>query len=72
MRVSQRRQAADARAEATRSGLARLLETSQQAEESSKLASKWIDDEHFSTVIPSAPKITSGKVVARSNAVTVS
>jgi hypothetical protein len=36
------------------------------------LASKWINDEHFSTVIPSAPKITSGKVVARSNGVTVS
>jgi hypothetical protein len=34
--------------------------------------SKGINDEHFSTVIPSAPKITNGKVVARSNGVTVS
>jgi hypothetical protein len=33
---------------------------------------KWIADEHFSTVIPSDPKITSGKVVARSDGVTVS
>jgi hypothetical protein len=49
-----------------------LFETSNQAEESGKLVSKWINDEHFSTVIPSAPKITSGKVVARSNVVTVS
>jgi hypothetical protein len=49
-----------------------LFETSNQAEESGKLVSKWINDEHFSTVIPSAPKITSGKVVARSNGVTVS
>ena len=44
-----------------------LFETSEQAEESSKLVSKWINDEHFSTVIPSAPKITNGAVVARSN-----
>jgi len=49
-----------------------LFETSDQADESGKLVSKWINDEHFSTVIPSAPKITSGKVVARSNGVTAS
>jgi hypothetical protein len=49
-----------------------LFETSDQADESGRLVSKWINDEHFSTVIPSAPKITSGKVVARSNGVTVS
>ena len=49
-----------------------LFETADQADESGRLASKWINDEHFSTVIPSAPKITNGKVVARSNGVTVS
>jgi hypothetical protein len=49
-----------------------LFETPEQAEESGKLASKWINDEHFSTVIPTAPKITSGKVVARSNGITAS
>jgi hypothetical protein len=49
-----------------------LFETSEQAEESGKLALKWIEEEQFSTVIPSAPKITSGKVVARSNGVTAS
>jgi hypothetical protein len=49
-----------------------LFETSEQAEESGRLAAKWINDEHLSTVIPSAPKTTSGKVVARSNGVTAS
>ena len=49
-----------------------LFETSDQAEASTSLVKKWIADEHFSTVIPSDPKITSGKVVARSNGVTVS
>jgi hypothetical protein len=49
-----------------------LFETSEQAEESGKLASQWINDEHFSTVIPNAPKITNGTVVARSNGGTVS
>jgi hypothetical protein len=47
-----------------------LFETSEQAEESGKVSAKWINDEQFSTVIPNAPKITSGKVVARSNGVT--
>jgi hypothetical protein len=44
-----------------------LFETSEQADESSKLVSKWIADENFSTAIPNAPKITSGKVVAHSD-----
>ena len=47
-----------------------LFETSDQAGESTKLISKWITDENFTTAIPNAPKITSGKVVARSNGVT--
>jgi hypothetical protein len=49
-----------------------LFETSEQADESGKLAEKWITDEHFTTVIPSSPKITSGKVVAHSNGVIAS
>ena len=49
-----------------------LFETSEQAEESSKLVAQWINDEHFGAVIPSAPKITSGKVVAHSDLVTAS
>jgi hypothetical protein len=44
-----------------------LFETSMQGEESTKVVSKWITDEHFEKAIPNAPKITSGKVVADSN-----
>ena len=46
-----------------------LFETSEQAGESTKIVSKWITDENFSSAIPNAPKITSGKVVAHSNGV---
>lgn len=44
-----------------------LFETSEQAEESTKLVAKWITGENFNTAIPNAPKITSGKVVAHSD-----
>ena len=44
-----------------------LFETSEQAGESTKVVSKWITDENFSTAIPNAPKITSGKVIAHSD-----
>jgi hypothetical protein len=46
-----------------------LFETSEQADESKTLVRKWISDENFNSVIPNPPKITSGKVVARSNGV---
>jgi len=46
-----------------------LFETSQQADESTKVVAKWITDENFATAIPNAPKITTGKVVAHSNGV---
>ena len=46
-----------------------LFETSQQAEESSKLVKNWISDENFGRALPNAPKITSGKVVAHSKLV---
>ena len=44
-----------------------LFETSEQAEESTKLVAEWITDENLKTAIPNAPKITSGKVVAHSD-----
>jgi len=44
-----------------------LFETPEQADESTKLVSKWITDENLATAIPNAPKITSGKVVAHSD-----
>ena len=46
-----------------------LFETSEQADESKTLVTKWISDENFNSVIPNPPKITSGKVVAQSNGV---
>jgi hypothetical protein len=44
-----------------------LFETSEQADKSSEIVSKWITEENFTAAIPNAPKITSGKVVARTN-----
>jgi hypothetical protein len=46
-----------------------LFETAEQADKSTMLVSKWITDEHFDKVVPNAPKITSGKVVAHSDRV---
>ena len=43
-----------------------LFETLEQGEESTKLVAKWIRDEKLATLMPNEPKITSGKVVARS------
>ena len=39
------------------------FETSEQAEESTKLVAEWIADENLETAIPNSPKITSGKVL---------
>jgi len=47
-----------------------LFETSEQGEASTKVVTGWIQDEKFVTVLPNAPKITSGKVVAHSKGVT--
>ena len=44
-----------------------LFERQEQVDESTKLVAKWITDEHLDKVIPNAPKITSGKVVAHSD-----
>ena len=46
-----------------------LFETSEQADESTKLVSKWITDEKLDSAMPNPPKITSGKVVAHSDRV---
>jgi hypothetical protein len=48
-----------------------LFETSEQAEQSTMLVSKWITDQNLNAVIPNAPKITSGKVVAHSDVLVV-
>jgi hypothetical protein len=48
-----------------------LFETSEQADESTKVASSWIRDEKLETAFPNPPKITSGKVVTHRNGVVV-
>jgi hypothetical protein len=48
-----------------------LFETAEQGKESSNVVATWIRDEKLETLIPNAPKITSGKVVAHSNGVKV-
>jgi hypothetical protein len=47
-----------------------LFETAEQGKESSNVVASWIRDEKLETLIPNAPKITTGKVVAHSNGVT--
>ena len=44
-----------------------LFETAEQVEESTKLVATWIRDEKLDTLIPNTPKMTIGKVVARSS-----
>ena len=46
-----------------------LFETSEQADQSTMLVSKWISDEKFDSAMPNPPKITSGRVVAHSDRV---
>ena len=41
-----------------------LFDTADQADKSSRLASNWVRDENLETVLPNAPKITLGEVVA--------
>ena len=48
-----------------------LFETAEQGKESSNVVATWILDEKLETMIPNEPKITSGKVIAHSNGVTV-
>lgn len=49
-----------------------LFETREQGEHSSKMVATWIREEGLNTLIPNEPKITSGKVLAHGNGVTVS
>ena len=48
-----------------------LFEDAAQLDESTKLATAWISEEKLENVLPSPPKITSGKIVAHSNGVAV-
>ena len=48
-----------------------LFESPEQIDESTKVVAKWIRDERFETLIPHAPVIMSGRVIASSPGVTV-
>jgi hypothetical protein len=46
-----------------------LFETVEQGAESTRVAAAWVRDEKLETVLPNAPKITSGEVIAHQNGV---
>ena len=46
-----------------------LFETPEQGMDSTKLVTTWIREEKIDTILPNAPKITSGKIVAHSDRV---
>jgi hypothetical protein len=46
-----------------------IFETSEQVDESTKVASSWIRDEKLETTLPNPPKITTGKVLTHRNGV---
>jgi len=48
-----------------------LFETPEQGMESTKLVTTWLREEKLDTILPNEPKITSGKIVARSDRVLV-
>ena len=48
-----------------------LFETPEQGMESTKFVATWLRDEKLDTILPNEPKITSGKIVARSDRVLV-
>ena len=48
-----------------------LFDTPEQGMESTKLATTWLREEKLDTILPNAPKITSGKIVAHSDRVPV-
>jgi hypothetical protein len=41
-----------------------FFDTSEQADESTKLVSNWVREEKFEKLLPNAPKITAGEIVA--------
>jgi hypothetical protein len=42
-----------------------LFDTSEHADESTRLASNWVREQKLETALPNAPKITSGEVVVK-------
>ena len=48
-----------------------LFETSTQADDSTRIVAGWVRDEKLESALPNEPKITTGKVIAKSNGVPV-
>jgi len=48
-----------------------LFENSTQADESTRVAASWVRDEQLETLLPNAPKVTGGNVLAHVNGITV-
>ena len=48
-----------------------LFDTPEQGMESTKFVASWIRDEKLDAIVPNEPKLTSGRVVAKSNRVLV-
>jgi hypothetical protein len=42
-----------------------LFDNSTQSEESTRVAANWVREQKLETIVPNAPKITSGEVVAQ-------
>jgi hypothetical protein len=42
-----------------------LFDTSEQADESTRVAATWLREEKLETLVPNPPKITSGEVIVR-------
>jgi hypothetical protein len=48
-----------------------LFETPEQGTESTKFVATWLREEKLDTILPNEPKVTSGRVVAKSDRVLV-
>ena len=48
-----------------------LFDSPAQTDEATKLAAAWVTDERLESALPNPPKITSGKVIAHQNGVSI-
>src|SRR3954452_5124594 len=46
-----------------------LFDNSQHADEATQLVATWVRDEKFETILPNAPKVSFGEVIAQKNGI---
>ena len=46
-----------------------LFDTSQHADEATQIAATWVRDEKFESILPNAPKVSFGEVIAQKNGI---